>query len=121
MPDKETTYDDSAIAERLRELPGWYLEDGWLRRVYKTDGWPTTLMLVNAIGYVAEAAYHHPDLSVTWGRLTVKLMTHSAGGITDKDFLLARRIEEIVLWRPAEGSALGTGTPNKFVRAGDPR
>jgi 4a-hydroxytetrahydrobiopterin dehydratase len=121
MPDKEPTYDDAQIAERLRDLPGWYFEGGWLRRVYKTDGWPTTLMLVNAIGYLAEAAYHHPDLSVTWGRLTVKLMTHSAGGITDKDFVLAQRIEEIALWRPAAGSALGTGTPNTFVRAGDPR
>jgi len=77
-------------------------------------------MLVNAIGYLAEAAYHHPDLSVTWGRVTVKLSTHSAGGITDKDFALARQIEDVVLWRPAEGGAL-TGTPNKFVRSGDPR
>jgi len=121
MSDAEPTYDAAQIAERLRELPGWYLEDGWLRRVYKTDGWPTTLMLVNAIGFVAEAAYHHPDLSVTWGRVTVKLMTHSAGGITEKDFLVARRIEDSVLWRPGEGSALGTGTPNTFVRSGDPR
>jgi 4a-hydroxytetrahydrobiopterin dehydratase len=121
MPDKEPIYDDTQIAERLRDLPGWYLEDGWIRRVYKTDGWPTTLMLVSAIGYVAEAAYHHPDLNVTWGRLTVKLMTHSAGGVTEKDFLVARRIEETVLWRPAAESALGTGSPNKFVRSGDPR
>src|SRR2546430_4712766 len=51
---------------------------------FKTDGWPTMLMLVNAIGYVAEAAYHHPDLSVTWGRVIVKLQNHAAGGITDK-------------------------------------
>src|SRR5688500_2760054 len=121
MAEKETPLNEAEVEARLRELPGWYLEDGWIRRVYKTDGWPTTLMLVNAIGYIAEAAYHHPDLSVTWGRLTVKLMTHSAGGITDKDFLVARRIEEAALWRPAEGSALGTGTPNKFVRSGDPR
>jgi 4a-hydroxytetrahydrobiopterin dehydratase len=120
MAVKETTYTDAQIAERLAGLPGWYLEDGWIRRVYKTDGWPTTLMLVNAIGYVAEAAYHHPDLSVTWARITVKLMTHSAGGITDKDFELARRIEDAVLWRPGDGQAL-EGTPNKFVRAGDPR
>ena len=77
-------------------------------------------MLVNALGYLAEAAYHHPDLSVTWGRVTVKLSTHSAGGITDKDFELARRLEEVALWRPAAGGAL-TGTPNKFVRGGDPR
>ena len=120
MAQKETTYDETQIAERLRELPGWYFEDGWIRRVYKTDGWPTTLMLVNAIGYLAEAAYHHPDLSVTWGRITVKLSTHSAGGITGKDFELARKIEDVVLWRPAQGGAL-EGTPNKFVRSGDPR
>jgi 4a-hydroxytetrahydrobiopterin dehydratase len=120
MPKKETTYDEAQITDRLRELPGWYLEDGCIRRVYKTDGWPTTLMLVNAIGYLSEAAYHHPDLSVTWGRLTVKLGTHSAGGITDKDFALARQIEDVVLWRPAAGGAL-EGTPNKFVRSGDPR
>ena len=121
MAEKEPTYNDAEITARLRDLPGWYFEDGWIRRVYKTDGWPTTLLLVNAIGFIAEAAYHHPDLSVTWGRVTVKLMTHSAGGVTEKDFLLAHRIEETALWRPSEGSVLGTGTPNKFVRSGDPR
>jgi len=121
MATKERTYNDAEIADKLKDLPGWYFEDGLIRRVYKTDGWPTTLMLVNAIGYVAEAAYHHPDLNVTWGRLTGKLMTHSAGGITEKDFLVARRIEDSVLWRPDANSALGTGSPNKFVRSGDPR
>ena len=120
MPQKESTYNEAQIAERLGALSGWYFEDGWIRRVYKTDGWPTTLMLVNAIGYLAEAAYHHPDLTVTWARVTVNLMTHSAGGITDKDFELARRIEDAVLWRPPQGGAL-EGTPNKFVRSGDPR
>jgi 4a-hydroxytetrahydrobiopterin dehydratase len=76
-------------------------------------------MLVNAIGYLAEAAFHHPDLSVTWARVVVKLTTHSAGGITDKDFALARRIEEVVMWRPAPEGALA-GTPNKFVQGGSP-
>ena len=116
---KERTYNETEIAERLKELPGWYFEDGWIRRVYKTDGWPTTLMLVNAVGYLAEAAYHHPDLTVTWGRIIVKLQNHAAGGITDKDFELARKIEEVALWRP-QGGAL-EGTPNKWVRPGDPR
>ena len=120
MSEKERTYDDGQIAQKLGELPGWFYEDKWIRRVYKTDGWPTTLMLVNAIGYLAEAAYHHPDLAVTWGRVIVKLSTHSAGGITDKDFLLARQIEDVALWRPPSGSAL-EGTPNKFVRSGEPR
>lgn len=120
MSAKEPTYDDAQVAEHLRALPGWYHEDGWIRRVFKTDGWPTTLMLVNAIGFVAEAAHHHPDLSVTWARVTVKLKTHSAGGITDKDLALARRIEDVALWRPEAGGAL-EGTPAKFVRGGDPR
>lgn len=110
-------YSDSEVAERIKELSltEWYLEDGWLRRKYTTDGWPTTLMLTNAIGYLCEAAWHHADLSVTWGKLWVKLKTHSAGGITDKDFALARKIEESVLWRPDPGGPL-EGTPNKFVK-----
>jgi len=120
MAEKEKTYDEAGIADKLKDLPGWWFENGMIRRNYKTDGWPTTLMLANTIGYIAEAAYHHPDLAVTWGRVTVKLSTHSAGGITDKDFELARRLDDQVLWRPAEGAAL-TGTPNKFVRSGDPR
>ena len=52
MPTKERTYNETEIAERLSALPGWYFEDGWIRRVYKTDVWTTTLMLVNAIGYL---------------------------------------------------------------------
>jgi len=118
---KEPTYNETQIAEKLKDLPGWYFEGGMIRRNYKTDGWPTTLMLVGAIGFLAEAAYHHPDLSVSWGKITVKLSTHSAGGITDKDFELARKIEDVALYRPAAGTALAPGTPEKFVRSGDPR
>ena len=114
---KEQIYVGADIDTKIQEhhLDGWYLEDGWLRRKYNTDGWPTTLMLVNAIGFLAEAAYHHPDLAVTWGKVWVKLKTHSAGGITDKDFALAKKIEEVALWRPPAGGPL-EGTPNKFVR-----
>ena len=114
---RERTYSDAEVQAKLQELglTEWHLEDGWLRRKYNTDGWPQTLMAVNAIGYLAEAAYHHPDLAVTWGKLWVKLKTHSAGGITDKDFELATKIEEAVLWRPDGGGALGNGNPKKFV------
>lgn len=112
----ERTYTDAEIAAKIVELglAGWYLEDGWLRRKYYTDGWPQTLMAVNAIGYLCEAAYHHADLAVSYAKLWVKLQTHSAGGITDKDFDLARKIEDVVLWRP-NGGALGAGHPDKFV------
>jgi 4a-hydroxytetrahydrobiopterin dehydratase len=114
--DKLEPYADEELQEKLAEseLASWYLEDGWLRRKYNTDGWPTTLMLVNTIGYLCEAAWHHADLSVTWGKLWVKLRTHASGGITDKDFALARKIEDAVLWRPEPDSPL-EGTPNKFV------
>jgi 4a-hydroxytetrahydrobiopterin dehydratase len=118
---KEKVYSDAEVQTRIREtgLTNWYLEDGWLRRKFYTEGWPTTLMLVNAVGYVCEAADHHADLAVTWGKVWVKLKTHSAGGITDKDFELARKIEELALWRPAPGGAL-TGTTRKFVTSADP-
>src|ERR1043166_7922105 len=91
MTTKEATYNETQIAENLKSLPGWWFEDGWIRRVYKTDGWPTTLMLVGAIGFIAEAAYHHPDLAVTWGRITVKLSTHSAGEVLVGDAAGLRR------------------------------
>ena len=115
--EKPATYSDDQIQAKIQEdgLTGWYLEDGWLRRKFNTDGWPTTLMLTNAIGYLCEAAWHHADLAVTWGKLWVKLKTHSAGGITDKDFTLARKIEEVVLWRPQAGGPL-EGNPKKFVQ-----
>ena len=108
MATKEKTYSDAEIAEKLKSLAGWYYEDGWIRRQYKTDGWLTTLMLVNTIGFLAEAAYHHPDLTVTWAKVWVKLQNHAAGGITDKDFELARKIEDTVLWKPTGGALEGT-------------
>jgi 4a-hydroxytetrahydrobiopterin dehydratase len=113
---EERVYTDQDVESKIVELGlvGWYLEDGWLRRKFNTDGWPATLMLVNAIGYLCEAAWHHADLTVTWGKVTCKLKTHSAGGITAKDFALARKIEDVVLWRPEKGGPL-EGTPNKFV------
>ena len=110
-------YTDHEIPEHLKALglTEWYLEDGWIRRKYNTDGWPQTLMAVNAVGYLCEAAWHHADLAVTWGKLWVKLRTHDAGGITDKDFELAKKIEEVVLYRPSAETALAPGNPKKFV------
>ena len=94
----------AAITARLQaDLPGWEYDGQWIKRRFKTGGWPHTLMCVNALGYVAEAACHHPDLSVSYAHLTVKLATHSAKGITEMDFALAKRIEDLLLWLPTPG------------------
>jgi 4a-hydroxytetrahydrobiopterin dehydratase len=78
------------------ELPsGWRNDGAALVREFTTSGWPATLMLVNAIGWTAEAMDHHPDLTVSWGKIGVRLSTHSAGGVTEKDYALAREIERI--------------------------
>ena len=98
MPEKpkEKLYGAPEIAARLaRDLPHWTFEDGHLCRTYKTRKWPETLMLLNAIGYLAEKADHHPDMAASYASLGIRLMTHSAGGITDKDFDLAGKIEAL--------------------------
>ncbi len=109
----EETYADAEIEDRLKQsLPHWQLENGWIRRKYKTSGWKATLMVVNTVGHLAEAAFHHPDLTVSYAFVIVKLMTHSAKGITNKDFQLAEKIEAVIQWQPGlEGGAL-EGTPN---------
>ena len=109
----DQVFTEQEIQQQLAQhLPHWYLEDGWIRRKYKTSGWKGTLMVVNTVGHLAEAAWHHPDLTVSYAFVIVKLCTHSARGITGKDIELARKIEEVVQWQPqlTAGSAL-EGTP----------
>jgi len=97
------------VEQRLSsELPGWCHEDGSVRRHYSTAGWKGALMVCGAVGHLAEVAWHHPDLEVSWGGVTVKLATHSAGGITDLDFALARRIDQLLSWQPTEDGLPGT-------------
>jgi 4a-hydroxytetrahydrobiopterin dehydratase len=111
---QEKVYSEAEVQEKLKELPGWELRDGWIRRTYRTPGWAHTLMLANTIAFLADAAYHHPDLVLGYAQLTVKLQTHRVRGITDHDFELARRIDEVVLWKPPPGSVL-EGYPKKWI------
>ncbi len=114
----DEVYTPEEITARLAaELPSWTYEDGWIRRKYKTSGWKATLMVVNTVGHLAEAAWHHPDLTVSYAFVTVKLVNHAAKGVTDKDFALAKKIEEVVMWQPAkEAGAVLEGTPNDDPR-----
>ena len=110
------TYTETEVNDWLTaNLPNWHFAGGHLTRTYHTGNWQLTLLLANAIGYLAEAGWHHPELTLTYPRLTVRLQTHDAGGITDKDFELALLIEEVVTWQPSEGEAL-QGPPKTWVK-----
>ncbi len=108
----EETFDDETIESRLKEeLPNWFYENGWIRRKYRTMGWKGTLMVINTVGHLAEAAWHHPDIAASYAFVIVKLKNHAAKGVTEKDFELAKKIEQVVHWQPGlDGGAL-EGTP----------
>jgi pterin-4a-carbinolamine dehydratase len=111
----EQPLSESSITQRLERLPGWRYQDAALRRTYKTVGWRGSMLVANAIAFLCESADHHADLTVTWPSVGVALSTHSAGGITEKDFEVAGMIEELVLRKPAAGSSL-RGPPKPFVQ-----
>jgi 4a-hydroxytetrahydrobiopterin dehydratase len=102
-----TRYLDGEADDRLRrQLPSWTVTDGHLSRVYKTNGWRTSMLLANGIAHLAEVAWHHPDLTISWGSVGVRLRTHDADAITDKDFELAMMIESYATWKPQDDSTL---------------
>lgn len=108
----KTVIPPEEVEKRLAaELPNWRLEDGWIRRTYKTQSWKSTLMVINTVGHLAEAAWHHPDITASYAWVEVRLMSHDAKGITDRDFALAKKIESVIQWQPGtEGEGL-EGTP----------
>ncbi len=115
---RQGTYGDDEVAARLRRaLPHWSLVDGSIRRRFRTGGWKGTLMVINAVGHLAEAAWHHPDIAASYDWVEVRLTTHDAKGITDKDFALAGKIEDFVHWRPGaeDGGLEGTPSDPRFV------
>ncbi len=112
MSDEALT--DEQIDEALQDLPGWEVRDGWIRCKYGTPGWTHTMLLTNTIGFLAEAANHHPDLELGYAQVIVKLQTHSARAITRKDTDLAAKIHEVALWQPEGESALD-GFPKKWI------
>lgn len=112
--DRYAALSEEQIKQHLPCLPGWGIRDGWLRKTYETPGWTHSLLLVNTIGFLAEAAWHHPDLSVGYAKVTVKLQTHKVKAITMLDIELAAKIDEVVLWKPGGESAL-EGFPKKWI------
>ena len=87
------------VGHLLEQLDGWMVEDadGHMRltKQYKFKGFMPAVELVNRIAKIAEAEGHHPDLLVSYGSLTIHLFTHAAGGLTENDFILAAKIDQL--------------------------
>jgi 4a-hydroxytetrahydrobiopterin dehydratase len=81
----------------LREIPGWELSGDAkkISRKYKFRNFKEALVFVNAIGAIAEEEGHHPDIALGWGKVTIELLTHAIGGLSENDFILAAKINEM--------------------------
>lgn len=83
-----------ALRERAASLPDWKAEDGKLSKTFRFPDFKTALDFVNRVGAAAEEMNHHPDLHLSWGRVEAVTWSHDAGGITERDFALAGRIDQ---------------------------
>ena len=91
------------IAQRLIALPGWAVREGLLTKTFALRSFAHGVLFIGAIAHLAEAANHHPDVSLHgYNRATVSLSTHSEGGLTEKDFNLATQIEALPHKKPKE-------------------
>ena len=113
MTDKEiTAFNEEEVKKWINDYNNEWSYDGkWIRKTYKTHSWKSTLMVVNAIGHLAELAWHHPDLVVSYAFVEVKLMNHAKKGITQLDFDLAKKIDDFILWNPKNDESSLEGTP----------
>ncbi len=83
------------IKRRLASVPDWTRVRKALRRTYEFPNFVAAIKFVHAVARAAEKAQHHPDIEIRWNRVTLTLTTHDAGGLTDRDFELARRCDAL--------------------------
>ncbi len=83
------------IQKKLRELDGWKLTPEGIQKRYDLEDFRSAMNLVTRVADLAEEANHHPDILIKYDKVTFTLTTHDAGGITEKDFNLASRIEAV--------------------------
>lgn len=84
------------IAARLAGLDGWTLDGNAIVKIFKFADYHETMAFVNASAWISHRADHHPDLEVGYNRCVVRYSTHSAGGLTDKDFACAARLDALL-------------------------
>ena len=83
------------VKEYLASLKGWRLEDNKIKKMFRFVNFRQTLDFVNKVGEIAEKEGHHPDLHVSYGYCEVILQTHAINGLSENDFILAAKIDEI--------------------------
>jgi len=84
---------DEEIEQRLTGMDGWERDGDAIRKTFEGEDFMSSVKLVNALAPLAEEMNHHPDLEISWNKVTVSLSTHSEGGLTESDFELAGRID----------------------------
>ena len=89
------TLTSQQVTVELGTTPGWAVTDGQLTRTVTRKDFRDALLFVNAVGFLAERANHHPDVFISWNKVTLTLVTHSAGGLTANDFALAREVNDL--------------------------
>jgi 4a-hydroxytetrahydrobiopterin dehydratase len=95
MDEDMATLTPGQVVTELAATQGWQVSDGQLTRTVTRKDFRDALLFVNAVGFLAERAEHHPDILIAWNAVTLTLSTHSAGGLTEKDFTLARQISQL--------------------------
>jgi len=78
-------------------VPDWKKKGATIVRTFQFKDFPAALKFVNAVAGLAEQAWHHPDIDIRWNKVTLTLTTHDAGGLTDKDFALAKKFDGLSL------------------------
>lgn len=91
--EKVAKLSDDEAAQLLRELQGWAIEDGVLRKTYNFKGYYATISFVNLVAWIVQRQNHHPDLLVSYNKCRVDFVTHSVGGLSRNDFICAARID----------------------------
>ena len=91
-----TVLTDDEIVERLARLRGWSRNENWIEKTYRFKNFLRAMSFVNALAYLAESVNHHPDLMIHYNEVTVRNWTHVAGGVTEHDFSLAEKIDQLV-------------------------
>jgi 4a-hydroxytetrahydrobiopterin dehydratase len=86
---------EAEVESALGALPGWSRSGAEIEKTYECASFPDAVAFVVRIGFLAEAADHHPDLDIRWRRVRVALTTHDSGGLTENDTSLAKQIEEV--------------------------